>query len=134
MKTDKKRRKPGFTLIELMVVVMIMALLGMIVLGIGGYASRKAAEGRAKADLENLRTALDEYRLDRGRYIGYPDDVGDEREVTEGEFEDLTNYVSEIRFRDPWERPYRYHLQSRFMYRVWSTGPRGPDEEYDNIE
>ncbi len=147
----KAERKPrvamsegnrGFTLVELMVVVIIMAMLAAIVLGISGYASRKSAESRARADLENIRTALEEYRMDEGRYPGTISSgnnplnftpMSDGRGEPDPRFASLTNYVADIRFEDPWSRPYRYQLQSRFTYRVLSTGPN-ERERYDDIE
>ncbi len=136
----------GFTLIELLVVVMIMAILATIVMGLGGYASRKAAEGRAKADLQNLRSALEEFRLDRGYspgYLAYREQLPTEIPITELPGEDMDKLLEiasnrmagvELSFRDPWARPYRYRLTGRYAYRLRSTGPRGEEEEYDDIE
>ena len=58
----------GFTLIELMTVVAIIAVLAGLILGIAGYAVRKADISRAMADMEKIKNALEEYRLAYGSY------------------------------------------------------------------
>lgn len=60
--------RAGFTIVELLAVIMIMAILGGIILGIAGYASRRAAEANAQATLQQLRNALEDYRLQYGQY------------------------------------------------------------------
>ena len=63
------RNKNGFTMIEIMLVVIIIAILAALVvpnLSGRGEQARKAA---AKADIEsNLAASLDLYELDNGRY------------------------------------------------------------------
>jgi len=63
-----KNENRGFTLIELMVVMTIIAVLaGFALVSLGG--SRKAArDGRRKADLEQVRSALEMRRADCGDY------------------------------------------------------------------
>lgn len=58
----------GFTLIELMVVVVIIGILaGLIVPRIMG-SDDKAREAKAKMQIESLETALKLYKLDNGDY------------------------------------------------------------------
>lgn len=61
--------KKGFTLIEiLLVVVIIMVLVGMIAPNLAGRGEQ-ARRAAAKADIEaNISVALDMYELDSGRY------------------------------------------------------------------
>jgi len=67
-KKDKRRRRGGFTLIEIMVVVMIIgmlsALVGVRVFSVWEKSKRKGAV----AQMKNFETALSVYRLDNGRY------------------------------------------------------------------
>jgi len=68
VRKDKRRRRSGFTLIEIMVVVMIIgmlsALVGVRVFSIWEKSKRKGAV----AQMKNFETALSVYRLDNGRY------------------------------------------------------------------
>ena len=67
MNISKKTNK-GFTIIELIVVIAIIAVLSAIVLtNVNGYQA-KARDARRKADFHNLQTALELYRADHGDY------------------------------------------------------------------
>jgi general secretion pathway protein G len=58
----------GFTLIELMVVILIIGLLATIVVQNLKGATDKAKRIKAQADISALKTALDRYYLDNGSY------------------------------------------------------------------
>ena len=107
----KKSRQTGFTLIEIMVVVVIIGLLvGLIgpkVLGRAGDARMTAA----KSDISNLGRALDIYKLDN---YSYPNtDQGLQALVTEpsGEPEarnwNPDGYLPKVP-NDPWGTEYIY--------------------------
>lgn len=64
----RQRRKSAFTLIELVVVMLILAILAaMIVPRIIGR-SEDAKVARAVSDLSTVRSMLDNFRIDVGRY------------------------------------------------------------------
>ena len=107
----KKSRQTGFTLIEIMVVVVIIGLLvGLIgpkVLGRAGDARMTAA----KSDISNLGRALDIYKLDN---YSYPNtDQGLQALVTQpsGEPEarnwNPDGYLPKVP-KDPWGTEYIY--------------------------
>lgn len=65
------KKTPGFTLIELLVAMTIVAILLSISLISFQGARKTARDGRRKADLEQIRSALEIYRSDCKTY---PDD------------------------------------------------------------
>ena len=62
------RSQDGFTLIELMVVILIIGLLATIVVQNLRGATDKAKRVKAQADISTIKTALDRYYLDNGSY------------------------------------------------------------------
>lgn len=70
METRMRRRglAEGFTLIEIMVVILILGLLATIVVQSLRGATDKAKRTKAQADIAELKTALDRYYLDNGYY------------------------------------------------------------------
>ncbi len=123
-------QRAGFTLVELLAVIMIIAVLGGIVLGIAGYAARRSEDSRARADLQLLRNALEEYRLERG---AYPAMDMITLNTWEAELGDFTNQFVDLTFMDPWGEPYQFRNQGRFSFDLYSMGPTGESEEYDWI-
>lgn len=65
--------KKGFTLIEILVAVTIIAVL--VSIGVVSYASvnKRSRDAKRKGDVEQLRSALEMYRSDIG---SYPDTTG----------------------------------------------------------
>jgi len=64
-------RKGGFTLIEILVVATIVAVLSVI--GVASYTSinKRSRDAKRKSDLEQVRSALEMYRVDTGHYPYY---------------------------------------------------------------
>jgi general secretion pathway protein G len=61
-------RAGGFTLIELIVVVAIIGILATIAVPAMKTAPQRARESALKEDLFTLRSCLDQFHADRGRY------------------------------------------------------------------
>ena len=72
MKTTMKQRKhhsqQGFTLIEILIVMLILGLLGGLVGPKLFKNVGKAKQGTAKTQIEMLMSSLNAYRLDVGKY------------------------------------------------------------------
>ena len=63
---SRRYNQDGFTLIEIMVVILILGLLATIVVQSLRGAADKAKKTKAQADLAEIKTALDRYYLDNG--------------------------------------------------------------------
>ena len=146
----------GFTLIEVLVVISIIAILAAMVVGIAGHASRKSDIGKATADMEKIKSAAEEFRVEYGRY---PTNGIPEKSINltaqlwvkpwnEGRKPFMvvkgwsqTNIAYAV--TDPWGNEYRYlhrlespyadHNNSKFGYDLWSLGPDGADNTEDDL-
>lgn len=63
-----RRATGGFTLLELLAVIAIIAVLTSIVIGVGRRASETGKTARAKAELAALSAALEAYKRQHGDY------------------------------------------------------------------
>lgn len=106
--SESVRRLHGFTLIELMVVVAVVAILTAIAYPSYQDAVRKGHRGQAKADLVELAQRAERFRtINNGSYAGFWAQVPDEDKVSprtgtarynlnrQGEDEDATTFVFE---------------------------------------
>lgn len=122
-----KSRARGFSLIEILVVVVIMGILGAIIVPNLLGRPDQARVTAAQSDLRSLSNALDMYRLDN---FNYPStDQGLEALVTKPSgFPEPKNYnpdgyVKSIPI-DPWGSPYAYERTEQ-GYNLLSFGADG---------
>lgn len=104
------RRSRGFTLIEIMVVVVILAILGTLVAPQILGRIDEARVTKARNDLRLYQSALDLYRMDNFRYP--TTDQGLESLVKKPNDPTVKNwraegYVEQLR-KDPWGHDYVY--------------------------
>ena len=95
---QRRRREDGFTLVELMVVLVIIGLLATIVIINVLPAADRAAVTKAHADIATLEQAIEMYRLDHQRY---PTTAEGLQVLIAGQ------YIRRLP-EDPWHNPYRY--------------------------
>jgi general secretion pathway protein G len=127
------RGQDGFTLIEIMVVILIIGLLAlMVVPRLRGVADR-AKRTKAQADIKELKQALDRYYLDNGSYP--TTDQGLQALVTPPTGGRVpTNYEQggyiEKLPTDPWGTQYFYQSDGN-SYVLKSFGPDGTQSADD---
>ena len=125
---EQERFLKGFTLVELMLVVIIIGVLvGMIMPRLAGR-SQEARIAAAQADIfSNISTALDLYELDNGKY---PQSLDELLKKTEGKGPYLKR-----RPVDPWRKPYKYKSPGTHTedYDLYSLGPDGQEGNSDDV-
>ena len=123
------RRRSGFTLIEIMVVVVILGLLAALVVPRIGPQVAEAQRTTAQTQIRSLEDALEMYRLHNGVYpstqqgldalVKAPTTSPVPKRYAEG------GYIKKVP-DDPWGNPYIYRNDNGRI-RIISTGPDGEE-------
>lgn len=116
--------RDGFTLVELMVVIVIIGLLATVV-AINVLPSQdRAMVGKARADISVLEQAIETYRLDNLTFpdtlqalVAAPQGLANPERYRQG------GYVRRLP-EDPWGNPYQYSRPGTHggQFDVWSFG------------
>ena len=123
------RRTSGFTLIEVMVVVVILGILAAIIVPKIMSRPEQARIVKVKQDILAIQSALDLYKLDNGFYPST--DQGLQALVTKPTIPPVPRnwksdgYLQEIPM-DPWGESYQYMNDSDKL-KIFSYGPKGKD-------
>jgi general secretion pathway protein G len=130
---SKKSRVQGFTLLEVMVVVVIIAVMAAVVApGVLDKLSDAKIE-RVKADVKSLESTLSLYKLDNFQFPST--DQGLDALVTKPsgspEPKGWKSYLKKTPM-DPWKNPYKYlNPGSHGEIDVYSWGPDGRQSDDD---
>jgi general secretion pathway protein G len=125
------RRRGGFTLLEVMLVlVIIAAIAGIAVYNIGGIQGR-AFKMTASNQIKSFKQALEQYKLFVGSYPSTldalheaPADLADPSAYTQLLKDEIPN--------DPWGNPYEYKLNGA-TYELRSLGADGQSGTEDDV-
>ncbi len=134
-----KKREAGFTLVELMVVIVIIGLLATVVVVNVMPSQDKAMSTKASADIATLEQAMEMYRLDNLTYpsgsdglnalVSPPPTLGQPGRYRPG------GYIKKLP-QDPWGRPYQLATPGKTgPFDIYSLGgdgaPGGEGEDAD---
>lgn len=126
----------GFTLMELLLVLVIIGLLAALVGPTLYQRIKPAKEAVARAQVENFATALDAYLLDVGHYPSMQDGLKALRARPEGTEKWNGPYLKKEIPNDPWGNPFVYKVPGRNGgYEIISYGADGKEGgEGDNAD
>ena len=130
--TRPRPRQTGFTLIEIMAVVVIMGMLmATLAVGIAGQLDR-ARISNTKAQILRIEQALEFYQLDNARFPTA--DQGLQALITrptsppEPRSYNPAGYIKPDALKDPWDQPFQYVIPGEHnpqTFDIWSIGPDG---------
>lgn len=107
------RRRGGFTLLELLVVIVIIGLLASYVAPRYFGQLSKSEVSVAKAQLDSLSKALSQYRLDVGHFPTTAQGLDSLMKAPAGEPRWQGPYLQRAIPLDPWGHPYQYRSPGR---------------------
>jgi general secretion pathway protein G len=128
IRTPLRVVEQGFTLLEIMVVVVIIGLLAALVVPRYMGQVDTANVNRAKGDIRGIETALNLYRLENFRYPSTTE--GLQALVTNPGETVAPNWRQQLPRMplDPWERPYQYASPGQHgEFDVFSLGADGQE-------
>jgi len=135
----RKSENRGFTLLELMLVVVIIGLLAAIVAPALIGRSKEAKVSAVKAQIANFETALDLYKMDNDEYPSSEQGLQALRAQPSGD-PPANNwkgpYLKKAIPKDPWGNDYQYTAPGAVNtdnYDIISAGPDGKMGTEDDI-
>jgi general secretion pathway protein G len=127
----------GFTLVELMLVIIIIGVLVAMVAPRLAGKSQQAKEAAARADINaNLSAALDVFEMHNGRYPATGEGLAALRTAPAGAAEWKGPYLKRAVPLDPWGKPYVYRSPGQHNpddYDLSSAGPDGVEGTADDV-
>lgn len=128
--TGRSLGSGGFTLLEIMVVVIIIGTIASLV---GVRVLDRLEQSRiqaAKAQMSSIKSGLDLFKMDNGFYP--PTELGLQALIGAGQFGGKGYLNSDTVPMDPWSMPYGY-VSDGNMFTVWSNGPDRTPHTQDDI-
>lgn len=132
-------QRHGFSLIELLLVLVILAVLAAVVVPKFTGRSQQARQTAAKTDIASIELALDAFETDTGRYPSSSEGLEALLEEPGGLAEDMWKgpYLKKNAVpKDPWSNEYIYKYpgqENKSSYDLSSSGPDGQEGSQDDI-
>ena len=132
-----KRNQAGFTLTELLVVLVIIGLLAALVGPVLYQRINPAKQSVAQAQISGFMTALDSYFVDTGQYPTTQQGLLVLRNKPDGIAKWKGPYLLKEIPLDPWGNPYQYRSPGRNggyeIVSLSADGKEGGENEYSDV-
>ena len=113
-----RKRQSGFTLIEIMVVVVIIGMLATLILPKVLGRQDQAFQAKAKSDIRALASAVKLYKLDNFKYPSSSEGLNVLVTANKG-------YIDKLP-KDPWGNDYQYSSPGQNLdFDIWTLGADG---------
>ena len=121
-------RQRGFTLVEMLLVLVILATLAAVVVPKFAGRSKQAKVTAAKSQISNLEIAIDSFEIDMGYFPKAGNDLRDlVAEPNSNNVQDWHGpYISYIP-KDPWGNDYVYNYPGKMNIGSYDISSGGPD-------
>jgi general secretion pathway protein G len=131
----RRSRRGGFTLIEVLLVLIILVIIGSLAANVFVGTQDRASINAAKSNVSLIRGAMDRYRLDFNKYPAKLTDLWEKPSDTTAADKWSGPYMEPLK-KDPWGNDYQYASQGKKntdKYDFWSNGPDGQNGTDDDI-
>lgn len=131
MRTKRtNKRIQGFTLVELMVVVVVLGILAATIIPKFIGTTHDAKVGTAKANITELETSIERFYIHFDRYPTNEEGLNVLVEPPSGEEDKWRGPYIKLLRPDPWGNPYQYRIpgtHGNLSFDLWSRGADGND-------
>jgi len=138
IRKNRNRRQGGFTLLEVLLVVGILALLAAFVVPSLMGTRTRAEIDITKGKIGAISSSIEIYRMHMGKY---PEELTNLIQKPEDETEAGKwggPYIEDAsKLKDPWDHEIQYKFPGEVRegsYDLWSYGPDGEDGSADDIK
>jgi general secretion pathway protein G len=125
-----QRRSAGFTLIEIMVVVVIIGVLAATIIPQFIGTTHDAKVSAAKGHVAELESALERFNIHMDRYPTTEEGLRALLEAPSAEDKKWRGPYIKLLRPDPWSNPYQYRnpgIHHPTSFDIWSRGADGAD-------
>ncbi len=132
------RRRKGFTLLEVLMVIVILGVLAAVVISQLSGTQEKAFRDTTTATIKGMASQLELFKLHCGRYPSSDEGLGallakPDDESLEGKW--AGPYIKEAA-KDAWGKELMYRQPGQYNetgYDIWSVGPDGQEGTDDDL-
>lgn len=125
--TQHSTRNAAFTLVEMLLVLVILAVLAAIVIPKFSGRSQQAKETAAKSQISSIELALDAFEVDTGAYPGGSNGLNALVDPPSNVQNWKGPYLKKGVPLDPWGNPYVYNYPGKNNAQGYDLSSVGPD-------